>query len=600
MAEVIAAVTGGLSIASFGIQLSEKIFQIKSLLDAAKCAAPEIQSCLEEIELLNDILLDWEMQNPAPLGDRISKRCAEQCRRAVGQISELLSEFQDKIRKRKYFGSMEFAFRRSDLDRILGRLERVKSTLNVAHLVNQQRFQTQWVERQDKWMQALISRVASDDSTKSPLSSSSPPSTTLAKSQHIRAHRYTFRVALPVWLSGKVWEAYTARSQTEWVFRMRTYNIIPKDSQILRCAGRGDIDGLKYLLRQGQGSVLDCDEDGVTALCHAVMSGSVAAAEYLLNEGADPCSTPGGSCAPLIYSSIPFAAQGLSPRYRSYEAICNRHRQLEEMARLLVPKSGNIIHDRPHTYLSGVPGCVLQSALSALYPPIYERPLSERIRLITQRPESLLLNNRNADDIFLVLTEDERENISLYWEWVLRPIVVWCADTSPYFPGGFDGYHSVLTKIFLGYSSQIRPYTGELSLVRFFIGLWFYRICIPGHYITSWWKLDNRKVSGVSCVPIRILTRALHAAGVDLLQFGAEEASLFTKGLVEQDIECLVKYDNEYITLLIVRLIGFSYGPNPDDWYCWFSTFRDEYAGEFWNMVENGEPQLPVPGAWID
>lgn len=134
MAEVLAAVSGGLSVASFAIQVSEKIFQIKKFLDTAKSASPEIQSCLEEIQLLNEILLDWETQNPASPDDAISRRCAELCRRTAGLVSELLDEFQFKIGKRKARGSIEFALKKGDLDKILGRLERIKSTLNIAHL----------------------------------------------------------------------------------------------------------------------------------------------------------------------------------------------------------------------------------------------------------------------------------------------------------------------------------------------------------------------------------------------------------------------------------------------------------------------------------
>lgn len=134
MAEALAIVSGGLSIASFALQVSDKIFQIKKFLDTVKSASPEIQSCLEEIQLLNEILLDWETQNPAPPGDAISRRCAQQCRRTTELVSELLNEFQAKIGKRKSRGSIEFALKKSELERILGQLERIKSTLSIAHL----------------------------------------------------------------------------------------------------------------------------------------------------------------------------------------------------------------------------------------------------------------------------------------------------------------------------------------------------------------------------------------------------------------------------------------------------------------------------------
>lgn len=51
---------------------------------------------------------------------------------------------------------------------------------------------------------------------------------------------------------------------------------------------------------------------------------------------------------------------------------------------------------------------------------------------------------------------------------------------------------------------------------------------------------------------------------------------------------------------ITIRLIGFSYGPSPEDWHCWYSNLRDEFASEFWEMVENGDPSVRIPGAWVN
>lgn len=134
MAEVIGVISGCLGIASFALQVSEKIVQIKDILDAVKTAPEEIRLQLEEIQLLNEILLDFDAQNPAPFNDRISRRCAEHCRRAAELVSELLDDLQTKIGKRRTRGAIEFVLKRGDLDRLLRRLESIKSTLNMAHI----------------------------------------------------------------------------------------------------------------------------------------------------------------------------------------------------------------------------------------------------------------------------------------------------------------------------------------------------------------------------------------------------------------------------------------------------------------------------------
>jgi hypothetical protein len=76
----------------------------------------------------------------------------------------------------------------------------------------------------------------------------------------------TLRFGLPIWLSGKVWELYTAQSQMEWAFRVRTYNVVPRDSPIFTHASSGDVDALKDILQHRRGSVFDRNEDGETAL----------------------------------------------------------------------------------------------------------------------------------------------------------------------------------------------------------------------------------------------------------------------------------------------------------------------------------------------
>jgi hypothetical protein len=134
MAEVVAVLSGGFGIAAFAIQVSEKIVQIKQFLDTAKAASPEIRFCLDEIQLLNELLLDWEAQSPVSPDDAISRRCADLCRQTADLVSDLLTEFQAKIGKRRRLGSIEFALKRGDIDRIQWRLERIKSTLNLAHL----------------------------------------------------------------------------------------------------------------------------------------------------------------------------------------------------------------------------------------------------------------------------------------------------------------------------------------------------------------------------------------------------------------------------------------------------------------------------------
>jgi len=46
------------------------------------------------------------------------------------------------------------------------------------------------------------------------------------------------------------------------------------------------------------------------------------------------------------------------------------------------------------------------------------------------------------------------------------------------------------------------------------------------------------------------------------------------------------------------RLISFDYGPSPKNWKLWENEPTDEFAGDFWLMLDRKEEIMP--GTWID
>ena len=271
----------------------------------------------------------------------------------------------------------------------------------------------------------------------------------------------------------------------------------------------------------------------------------------------------------------------------------------------LISKTQDMISEHPGHYMLTPHGELFQSILNAIQPPFYQRPLSERIDICRSRTRFAHLWLLNLEHSFLFLTTQERENMFLYREQIL-PLIMKCYFTAiKKYPSQLDGCHLLLARVFHNYSNQLKD-TSTLgspqSLVMLCHQLWVEYVSSLPHP-----RLRLGRVRGMGSdsmyTPIRILAQAVHAAGVDLMRFGSEEASLLAKGLVDQDIMCThhsafdyYGYDKYDIT---IRVIGFSYGPNPDDWQCWFSNFRDEYTGQFWEMVENSEPELRVPGACV-
>jgi hypothetical protein len=95
----------------------------------------------------------------------------------------------------------------------------------------------------------------------------------------------------------------------------------------------------------------------------------------------------------------------------------------------------------------------------------------------------------------------------------------------------------------------------------------------------------------------------LESCELDLSSYGKEEWEHHLLYPVEFDIVLETARPHPK-----VRLINFSYGRRPEDWIFWFSEPTDEFAGDFWRMIENAptessakeldDPILSTPGAW--
>ncbi|RYP55718.1 hypothetical protein DL771_012459 [Monosporascus sp. 5C6A] len=96
----------------------------------------------------------------------------------------------------------------------------------------------------------------------------------------------------------------------------------------------------------------------------------------------------------------------------------------------------------------------------------------------------------------------------------------------------------------------------------------------------------------------------LKAAGIDVTRYGRCEMELLRDAALTRDfVPCRI-YHQKYPWKapdpvwrgVPIRLMGYKYGPEPEDWDVYWSEPTDEFAGDFWGLVEN--PPLQVPGAW--
>lgn len=97
---------------------------------------------------------------------------------------------------------------------------------------------------------------------------------------------------------------------------------------------------------------------------------------------------------------------------------------------------------------------------------------------------------------------------------------------------------------------------------------------------------------------LQSLISVLASCGYDLLEFGRQEAvTWFGQCNAGSNVGGALYLGFRYDEVRQVRVVH--YGAEPRDWYFEVDCLHEEYAGAFWNLVEN--PHLfMVPGAWVD
>ncbi|KAK2003163.1 hypothetical protein LX36DRAFT_666713 [Colletotrichum falcatum] len=92
------------------------------------------------------------------------------------------------------------------------------------------------------------------------------------------------------------------------------------------------------------------------------------------------------------------------------------------------------------------------------------------------------------------------------------------------------------------------------------------------------------------------------AAGIDLAEYGRQELEIY---LAHGSLQGRRWFYGPMRWLQTPdpaipgwKLVGFAYGPEPRDWKFTWDLDAWEYAGDFWELVEN--PPLHIPGGWVD
>jgi hypothetical protein len=110
-------------------------------------------------------------------------------------------------------------------------------------------------------------------------------------------------------------------------------------------------------------------------------------------------------------------------------------------------------------------------------------------------------------------------------------------------------------------------------------------------YLSAW----SRPIKlGPACqIAVQVWLEQLEAIGVDLNEYGKAEEYIWKSGITQRGFDVWNVAEQVFESQ---GMIGFAYGPSPENWYIWLSEESDSFVGEFWDMIER--PVEVMPGAW--
>ncbi|KAI1095082.1 hypothetical protein F5B19DRAFT_443289 [Rostrohypoxylon terebratum] len=120
----------------------------------------------------------------------------------------------------------------------------------------------------------------------------------------------------------------------------------------------------------------------------------------------------------------------------------------------------------------------------------------------------------------------------------------------------------------------------------------------------QYFGLSQHRVEYLAQKNLQKWLHILKRIGVDLVEYGYEELRILRLSGFGICKTVKVHYsktriqipDNPYVRYY--GLVSLRIGPNVEDWGMIWGEPTDEFAGDFWNIVE--DPVLRIPGSWYE
>lgn len=146
MAELLAVVASGISVAQLAGQIASSVLKLKSYLDQIKEAPEDIRNLIEEIEVVLLLLTEVEQdqaQQPTLVRRPVpALRCLDNCKKAVESLRSGVDELGADIEGAKFpkknnrWASVKMVWKRERIEKYRSNLATALSLLNLAYQVH--------------------------------------------------------------------------------------------------------------------------------------------------------------------------------------------------------------------------------------------------------------------------------------------------------------------------------------------------------------------------------------------------------------------------------------------------------------------------------
>jgi hypothetical protein len=313
---ILGVVAGGAGLASLSIQLAESAIKLKRLYHSMRNAPETLTEIADEIELMSLSLKHLERHRQIEShGADLLGRCIENCRSHTTKITLLTEKISQKIDKASLTGRLYASVRERDLEKLLDDLARARSALHLAvdlyHRAEEERRrlirEADAVIRDDRMAMCLValqvlqenqavmmrthepllqyprvqevqesddgSRGREDGDESEPYDGQKQRLPVCRRREVRDTPAFRFRMKLPNLFSSRVWEIARIDAEQGWDLQFRKYNGRPLDSLIFQCCEKGDLEGVKRLIRNGEASLLDVTPTGGSLITVSIIDG---------------------------------------------------------------------------------------------------------------------------------------------------------------------------------------------------------------------------------------------------------------------------------------------------------------------------------------